>query len=260
MATKAGSVLTAVIFLALSAANCEEEIGNMHMLDVQERITRSFGKKPVSGYPTDCSKVRGKSGVYVIQPTGSIPIVVYCNMRTDGGGWTVIQKNNYPSKITWTEYWTAYKYGFGNVLQDHWLGNEYIHDITSQGTYKVKFLLVGKHNQHRFAEYDLFSIGNEASGYRLHLGAYIGNAGNSMVSTSSSLVHDNMKFSTLDRDQDRSRLNCAQSSKGGFWYNSCQWVNLNTLTIVWKGFCSLCRSSEILIKPTDVCRRAYLHK
>ncbi|XP_060704029.1 fibrinogen-like protein 1-like protein [Hemiscyllium ocellatum] len=259
MATKAGSVLTAVIFLALSAANCDEEIGNMHMLDSQERITRSLGKKPASGYPMDCSNVRGKSGVYVIQPNGSIPIVVYCNMKTDGGGWTVIQKNNYPSKITWTEYWTAYKYGFGNVLQDHWLGNEYIYHITSQGTYKVKFLLIDKRNRRRFAEYDLFSIENEKGGYRLHLGGYIGNAGNSMVSTSSSLVHDNMKFSTFDRDQDRSRLNCAQNSKGAFWYNGCRRVDLNTQTMYWSGFCSRCQSSEILIKPNDVCRRAYLH-
>ncbi|XP_078082081.1 fibrinogen-like protein 1-like protein [Mustelus asterias] len=260
MATKMGCVLTAIIFLAMGAVNCEEEIANVHMLSTEERATRGLPSKPKYGYPKDCSGVRGRSGLHVIKPYRSPLLVVYCDMKTDGGGWTMIQRNNKGSKITWTEYWTAYKYGFGNILREHWLGNEYIYKIISQGNYKIKFLLRDRHNRARVANYDSFAVGNEINGYSLSLGRYTGNAGNAMIGTLKTGVHDNMKFSTFDRDQDLSRSNCARSSGGGFWFNSCYRVNLNTKrSIYWYGLCSHgnCRSSQILIKPNNVCRRVY---
>ncbi|XP_041054365.1 fibrinogen-like protein 1-like protein [Carcharodon carcharias] len=257
MATKLGCALTAIIFLALGVAKCEEEIANMHMLDNEERFTRALTLRPASGYPEDCSGVSGKSGLHIIKPNGSPPLVVYCDMRTDGGGWTMIQRNNRVTEINWAEYWTAYKYGFGNILRDHWLGNEYIYKIIKQRNYKIKFLLRDRYNRLRIANYDSFAIGNEVSGYRLSLGRYSGNAGNAMVGNQNTVVHDNMKFSTLDRDQDRSSSNCAKSCRGGFWFNNCYRVNLNVKTsIYWYGLCNgNCKSSQILIKPDNVCKQ-----
>ncbi|XP_038669883.1 fibrinogen-like protein 1-like protein [Scyliorhinus canicula] len=258
MATKMGCVLTAIILLAMGAANCEEKIANLHMLPAEERFTRGIPIRPRSGYPKDCSAVRGRSGLHIIKPTGSPPLVVYCQLSRYGGGWTVIQKNTYRSKITWKEYWTAYKYGFGNILQDHWLGNEYIFKIISQGNYKVMFLICNSLNRERVAYYDSFAIANERNGYQLSLGRYSGNAGNALIGTLKSGVHDNMKFSTVDRDQDLSSSNCASSARGGFWYNSCYRVNLNSKAISWYGFCNgNCRLSQILIKPNNVCLRRY---
>ena len=39
----------------------------------------------------------------------------------------------------------------------------------------------------------------------------------------------NMKFSTRDEDNDRSRTDCAGKHKGGWWYKHCHTSNLNGL-------------------------------
>ncbi|GBN52788.1 Techylectin-5B [Araneus ventricosus] len=39
--------------------------------------------------------------------------------------------------------------------------------------------------------------------------------------------HDNQKFSTKDRDNDRHKNSCANVYKGGWWYNACHDSNLN---------------------------------
>ncbi|XP_067864208.1 fibrinogen-like protein 1-like protein [Heptranchias perlo] len=259
MATKmvSGFALTAIILLALGAS--AEEIDNPQILANNNLTTRALATRPKNGYPRDCSGVKGKSGIYVIQPSRCPPIVVYCDMTTDGGGWTVIQRNYKPSQITWAEFWTAYKYGFGNILREYWLGNEYIFKIISQGSYKIKFLLRNARNVQRFADYDSFSIADEKQGYQLNLGRYRGNAGNAMMGYGNNLMHDNMKFSTFDRDQDRWSSNCAKSCRGGFWFNRCYRVNLNVKNgIYWYPFCTgSCRFSQIMIKRNNVCRRIY---
>ncbi len=51
----------------------------------------------------------------------------------------------------------------------------------------------------------------------------IGDAGNSLS------YHNTMKFSTWDSDNDKSGGKCAVNWKGGWWYKSCAYVNLNGL-------------------------------
>ncbi len=73
-----------------------------------------------------------------------------------------------------------------------------------------------------FAQYSLFEVGNETDGYRIRVGGYSGTAKDSLN------FHNLMKFTTHDRDNDGSReQNCATTYKGGWWYNSCFWSNLN---------------------------------
>ena len=38
-----------------------------------------------------------------------------------------------------------------------------------------------------------------------------------------------MQFSTKERDNDLSSINCALRHKGGWWHNDCCWANLNGL-------------------------------
>jgi hypothetical protein len=40
------------------------------------------------------------SGVYVIQPDGDNDVTVWCDMDTDGGGWTVSKKKNNKNVLT----------------------------------------------------------------------------------------------------------------------------------------------------------------
>ena len=52
-------------------------------------------------------------------------------------------------------------------------------------------------------------------------------------------VHNNRKFSTMDRDNDRWSNNCAQS-RGPFWHGDCGFASLNGKyvrngVISWKG-------------------------
>ncbi|CAL4204965.1 unnamed protein product [Meganyctiphanes norvegica] len=74
----------------------------------------------------------------------------------------------------------------------------------------------------RNAQYKDFSIGDEESGYKLNVGGYSGDAGDSLA------VHNGMKFTTKDRDNDEYGTNCATLSgrdRGGFWYKSCFHTN-----------------------------------
>ncbi|KAG8172349.1 hypothetical protein JTE90_003520, partial [Oedothorax gibbosus] len=68
-----------------------------------------------------------KSKVYTVWPKSRVldgkPVEVYCDMETDGGGWTVIQRrgNYLGAKDHFFQDWEAYKNGFGNVEEDFWL-------------------------------------------------------------------------------------------------------------------------------------------
>uniref|UniRef100_A0A8C5TBG1 Fibrinogen C-terminal domain-containing protein n=1 Tax=Malurus cyaneus samueli TaxID=2593467 RepID=A0A8C5TBG1_9PASS len=210
-------------------------------------------------FPPDCSHLRknSPSGVYVIQPARSPPRVVWCDMDTEGKGWTVVQRNSHDTELNWKQSWTTYKYGFGNVHSDYWLGTEYLHLLTQQGTYKVRFVVRDKTNVTHFAEYDIFRVESEASGYPLRLGRHSGDGDDylTLYHPKKGGIHDNMKFSTVDKDQDQYSGNCAKSY-GGWWYHRCQNILLNAKNyIVWPGFCDNgdCAASLILVKPTDVC-------
>lgn len=98
--------------------------------------------------------------------------------------------------------------GFGNIDGEHWIGLENIYNLGKQGDYKLMIELEDWTGKKVYAEYSSFRIESEREGYRLRLGTYQGNAGDSFSS------HNGKQFTTLDRDKDafsgRGSLICCQ--------------------------------------------------
>lgn len=87
----------------------------------------------------DCSEVIGKNGLYYINPDGKGVFRVYCDMKTDGGGWTVFQRRKAGKRgNNFERTWAQYKKGFGNLKKSFWLGNKYIHRLTAKRTVSLR--------------------------------------------------------------------------------------------------------------------------
>ncbi|XP_032901988.1 fibrinogen-like protein 1-like protein [Amblyraja radiata] len=201
--------------------------------------------------PRDCTEIisqnrRAVTGLYAIQPTGSPLLVVNCIMK-GRSGWTVIQSNSRASKIIWTVGWITYKYGFGDVLTDHWLGNEYIYLMTKQKAYKLRIEFINNRRHTLYAEYDSFQIDSESGRYTIRLGPFRGNVGDRMTKVKPNNVIDNLRFSTQDCDYDNSRRNCA-ARRGGWWYDNCGQSRLNTKYPYWYGI--NIQTVKMMILPT----------
>ncbi|XP_072395490.1 microfibril-associated glycoprotein 4-like [Diabrotica undecimpunctata] len=183
-------------------------------------------KNLANNYPRSCREIleagNNKSGVYQIKPrTSNKPIAVLCDMETKGGGWTHIQKRFDGSQDFYLP-WRDYKFGFGDLMGEFWLGLENIYHMTAFERNELLIELLDTDKNISYAQYSTFSIGCEKDGYPLEeLTGYSGNAGDGLA------AHINAKFTTLDVDQDKHSGNCAQMCEGAWWYVACHNSNLN---------------------------------
>ncbi|XP_046861765.1 fibrinogen C domain-containing protein 1-like [Xenia sp. Carnegie-2017] len=204
----------------------------------------------------DCTEVqnngKNESGVYQIDPDGKGSFNVYCDMTSNGGGWTVFQRR-LDGSVDFYRGWNDYKEGFGNLTSEFWLGLDKIYRLTSARRNKLRVDLGDWSGNKAYAEYDYFAVKNENKKYQLSLGNYSGNAGDSLS------YHKGMAFTT--KDSDKSGGNCATSFKGAWWYGGCYESNLNghyysgnqinTQGVIWghwKVYKSL-KFTEMKIKP-----------
>ncbi|XP_044533561.1 fibrinogen-like protein 1 [Gracilinanus agilis] len=193
---------------------------------VKKRVLMKAAKLKSQG--KDCSQIwvdnpKAPSGVYAIKPDGAPAVFqVYCDMRKDGG-WTVFQRrtggNGKP--LEFNRPWREYDQGFGDVEGEHWLGLEKIYLLTHQPGVlaQLRLDLHNFQNESRYAQYSSFQISDEASFYRLSLGRYSGNAGDSFrgKNWSGAASQVGSAFSTLDRDHD----SCNPCISGDIAFNDC---------------------------------------
>jgi len=128
--------------------------------------------------------------------------------------------------------WTQFKVGFGCPSGDFWMGNDRLHELTKNGTYKIRFdLLSILYRDWYYAEYTTFIVGDESTGYQLTVDGYSGTAGDSMTQQDGFSNLNGMPFATYDYGN----VGCATNS-GAFWQNSCSYVTINADTTLPTGF------------------------
>lgn len=234
-------IILPFLFIALHL-NYSEANNPEHFPEVAENLKNVQNADvkciEISEKPRDCGDIfdsgQGTNGIYRIWPQGwedKYPsFEVYCDMTTDGGGWTVFQKRGdfgLPEDFFF-KTWNEYKKGFGELTKEFWLGNDRIFTLTNKDVYELRVDLSDMEGNTVYAKYTQFWIENEDQQYRLHLEGYSGTAGDSLSAFS------RVEFTTKDRKNDiyePADTNCALLYKGGWWYSSCHSANLNGLNL-----------------------------
>ncbi|XP_062618432.1 ficolin-2-like, partial [Saccostrea cucullata] len=125
--------------------------------------------------PVDCKALldngKDQSGVYTIYPYGTIssPVSALCDMETQGGGWTVIQKRNRDENLSFIRTWEEYKNGFGTPPGDVWIGNDVINQLTKGNDSSLYVSITHVDDTTKYELYDRFSVSDETDKYRLYL-------------------------------------------------------------------------------------------
>ena len=175
----------------------------------------------------DCSDIdtESRNGVYKIFPIleAKEGFKVYCDMETDGGGWTVFQRR-INGETDFYRSWLEYQKGFGDLEKEFWLGNDKLHTMTSLYQCELRIGLEDFKGQTGYAKYTTFSIGDASNLYKLSVSGYSGTIGNSLESNNGQL------FTTKDSDNEQSPMPiaCPIFTHGAWWFSRwCGNSNLN---------------------------------
>ncbi|XP_036899488.1 angiopoietin-related protein 3 isoform X1 [Sturnira hondurensis] len=213
--------------------------------------------------PADCTAIYNKgehtSGIYPIRPRNCQVFNVYCDIKS-GNSWTLIQ-HRIDGSQNFNETWENYRYGFGRLDGEFWLGLERIYSIVKQSNYILRIELEDWKDTKHYIEYT-FHLGNHETNYKLRLTEMKGNVP-SILPENKDLV-----FSTWDHKAQGHFL-CPESYSGGWWWHDvCEENNLNgkyntpraktkperRRGICWKsqnGRLYSIKSTKMLIRPTD---------
>lgn len=154
-----------------------------------------------------------ESGVHAIVMDGSpVAYKVFCEMKSFGGGWTVIQQR-FDGSVDFNRSWAEYRDGFGTVgnSTEFWLGLEAIHQLTGKDhPHELLIELKDEQGKYGYGRYKNFKLSEEDRGYNIagKLLSYKGTIGDSF----SNNVY--LKFRTFDRNLD---FYCGPTCVPGFW-------------------------------------------
>ncbi|KRY58291.1 O-phosphoseryl-tRNA(Sec) selenium transferase, partial [Trichinella britovi] len=143
--------------------------------------------------------------------------MVRCDLETDGGGWTIIQRRENPL-VDFNGNWAEYRDGFGDET-DFWIGNEYLHQISNyrlrNGGLKLCVELLDDGNEIHVDCWTHFYVASEYERYLLLLGIYKGSSKYDNFLTSRGRV-----FATYDNDNSAMPvIQCASYWQTGWWMN-----------------------------------------
>ncbi|XP_066956611.1 fibrinogen-like protein 1 [Macrobrachium rosenbergii] len=153
-----------------------------------------------------------------------VGVDVWCDMgekEVGEGGWTVVLlRRPLGTQVNFTRGWHDYAIGFGSPDTEYWIGNDVLHALTNGATQVLRVDMTDWDGESRYAQYSSFHVADRDHDYRLRLGTVSGTAGDALKN------HDNMLFSTPDRDNDIiERRHCADEYHSGFWFYKCYTVS-----------------------------------
>ena len=93
-------------------------------------------------------------------------IRLLCDMTTHPFGWTVFQKR-FDGSVNFNRKWTEYKNGFGNLKSEFWLGNEFLHLLTTGKQNLLRIELKRFNGERHSKNYTGFYIGTSNENYNL---------------------------------------------------------------------------------------------
>ncbi|XP_071953019.1 uncharacterized protein [Antedon mediterranea] len=166
------------------------------------------------------------SGVFEIGPSSS-RFRAYCDMDTDGGGWTVIQRRE-DDDVDFYKNWVEYEEGFGDLDANFWLGLKKIYVLTNNKEYRLRIDMTDFNGKSAHAQYSSFRIESSSHEcpYCLRLGDFEGGDAGDSIGESDPLTFNgnsnvDQPFSTKDRlNAGNSYRSCVSTRKAGWWFST----------------------------------------
>ena len=136
----------------------------------------------------------------------------------------MIQRRVPNGRVNFYRGWKDYEEGFGDLDSEFWYGLHNIHCLTTRESMELRMDLEDEQGNKLTWVYQQFSLDGPDQKYRLHIGQGTGTPSGMRDGMN---YHNNMTFTTFDRDNDQNSGNCATSYKGAWWYRTCFDANLN---------------------------------